>query len=166
MCLRCVSPTLTCKSYEICKEIMIIHIHRNGSKNLFHKSILYRHAKISLSGQREAEPYILVGELLKEFSGLIQSFGLALCVVRDIWVYLQWIPVRGLGKSFSQRLSEVKISSHNKKIYFVKMTLNSFMGFFDKLQILLRVAKMLGFALEHVHVAYGTHHIEKIPDSL
>ena len=37
-------------------------------------------------------------------SGSMYSFGLALFVVQDMCVFLQWLPAGGLGKSLSQRL--------------------------------------------------------------
>ena len=45
------------------------------------------------------------------------------------------------------------------------MTLDIFMGDLHKLPVPLPGTRMLGVALEHVHVAYGIHHLVKMTDS-
>ena len=67
----------------------------HGSKNLLQRVILYRHEKILL-GREDCRPgpkKTICENLMVfiDFSGLINSFGLASCVVSDMGVVLLWI---------------------------------------------------------------------------
>ena len=62
------------------------------------------------AGNIRRKLYVKIGWFFFNISGFLYSFGLALFVVQDIYVFLQWIPAGGPGKSLSQRLGEVKVS--------------------------------------------------------
>ena len=67
------------------------------------------------AGDKRRKLYMIFGWFFINFSGLINSFGLALCVAQDNYVFLQWIPVGGLGKSLSQRLGQIKVAPDDEK---------------------------------------------------
>ena len=71
-----------------------------------------------IAGPDLRQLYVVVGRLIINSSGLICSFGLALCVVLESVVVLQWIATGPPGKSMCERLGWIKISSHDEFVRF------------------------------------------------
>ena len=88
----------------------------HGSKNLLQRAILYRHEKILL-GREDCRPgpkKTICKNLMVffiDFSGSINSFGLALCVASDMDVLLLWFAAGPPRKSICERLSCTKVTS-------------------------------------------------------
>ena len=87
----------------------------HGSKNLLQRGILYRHEKIllrqgRLHAQTERKQCGEIGWFFIDISGCLCSFGLALCVVREPGVVLQWIAAGSAGESMGERLGKLKVT--------------------------------------------------------
>ena len=84
------------------------------------------------AGNIRRELYVVFGWVFINISEYLYSFGLALFVVQDICVFLQWIPAGGLGKSLGQRLGRNKVSrlmTKNEKIHGLRTPTGSKMTF-------------------------------------
>ena len=67
-------------------------------------------------GSAPRKLYISVGGFFMDISGLMQSFGLALFVVLESVVMLQWIAAGPSGKSMREKLGGTKISLHDEML--------------------------------------------------
>ena len=76
---------------------------RHGSKNLFKSNTIQAQEDITVSGLKagntRAKLYIIFGRFIKDFSGFVNSFGLAPFVAHEHIIVLLWIPAGCSRKS-------------------------------------------------------------------